>query len=152
MRRAAAAVAAACVLLAGCGEGSEPVESGDVHWVKTPQVFTPETLPDDRVATGRVMNEGLEPFKVDAEKLKLYDEDGNTVEGQAIFSRGYSHPLASLRRGDLPNPIPNEPYLRGTKVNIAPGKAVPLTVSWRLKDGGKPPVRVDYGTGSLPLR
>ena len=151
MIRAAAAFAAGCVLIAGCG-GEASSESGDLRWVEAPSVYSSPTLPDDRVASGRVRNEGLEPFKVGSKELKLYDEDGEAVEGTAIFARGYSHPLRSGRRGDLPESVKGEDFLRGTKVALAPGKDLPLTVAWRTGKGAKPPVRVDYGSGSLPLR
>ncbi|MBA2505879.1 MAG: hypothetical protein H0V29_08030 [Thermoleophilaceae bacterium] len=149
--RAAAALAVGCLLAAGCG-GGEAEESGDLRWVSAPSVYASESLPDEHVASGRVRNEGLEPFKAESKELRLFDEDGRRVEGTMIFSRGYSHPLRSQRRGDLPESVDGEDFLRGTQVALAPGKELPLTVAWRVRKGGKPPVRVDYGSGSLPLR
>lgn len=147
MTRALAACAAG-LALAGCGGGDDDT-AGALRWEGEPRVATPETLPDERVLTGRVANDSLEPLELESTELNLLDEHGNRVPGQAVFLSGYVLPPEPRNRGPVELPEGERRRL-GQIVRIEPGGQAPISVAWRIEDG-REPVRVDYGSGSLEL-
>jgi hypothetical protein len=143
-----AALAAVAPLACG-GDGSEG--TGALVWVKQPTLVKQETLPRDRVLVGMVRNDSLRRITLKATGVRALDGDGNALEGNATFIRGYVHPLYPPTRppaGGLPD---SELIRLGRVVRLDPGKRSHLSVAWRLKPGGKPPVRIDYGFGWLPI-
>lgn len=148
-----ALVAAASLALTACG-GSDQGEAnaaGDLVWAKKPIVFVHETLPNDRVLSGEVRNDSLRQVRIDAKDLRLLTADGEEVDGSAVFLQTYAHQLFPPTRPPKGG-IPEKELLRlGIKAKIDPGKTAPLTMSWRQRRGEDPPVRIDTGTGSLPI-
>jgi hypothetical protein len=143
-----AALAAALPL--GCG-GGDHAGAGDLVWDKRPQVYRQPTLPRDRVLVGTVRNDSLRRVRLVAEDLRAVDRDGNTLRGNATFVRGYIHPLYPPTRppeGGIPE---SELERTGRQMRLDPGKTAPVSVAWRVSPGGKPPVRIDYGSGWLPI-
>ena len=151
MRRAAAVLAAAlAAAVIGCGE-DDGGGTGDLVWVKQPQVVRQETLPRDRVMVGFIRNDSLRRITLDAKDVRAVDEDGHALKGTATFIRGYIHPLYPPTRPPSGG-LPDEERIRlGQMVRLEPGKQTHLTVAWRLAPGAKRPVRVEYGFGSLPV-
>lgn len=151
MTRARALAALACTLaalvLSACGDAAA-TGSGDLRWDEVPAVFTPETLPDDRIATGSIRNDSLREIELAARDLKVLDSDGDEVPAAAIFNEGFGRSYYDPSRGPLPEP---ERVRIGREAKLKPGDAVPLTVSWTEAAGGAPAEVVDYGGGSLPL-
>ena len=154
MRLPALVLGAAIVLGAaspiGCG-GDEDGGSGDLVWAKRPQVYRQPTLPRDRVLVGAVRNDSLRRVEVDAADVRAVDGDGNALRANATFVRGYIHPLYPPTRppeGGLPE---SELERTGRRVRLEPGKAAPLSVSWRVPPGEKAPVRIEYGVGWLSI-
>jgi hypothetical protein len=152
IRRAAAGLAAAAVLTGatGCG-GSEDQGAGELRWVGTPRVLTPPDLPRDRVLSGTVENGTLRRIEIKVKDVRLVDAAGRRVPGIATFLGAYLHGLYPPTRhppGGLP---PEEQRRIGLVARIEPGKRSPLTLAWRVKPGGSPPVRMQYGAGSLPI-
>ena len=148
IRRAAAALAA--VALAGCGGGDDEERSarGSLVWDGEPQLVRQETLPDDRILSGRVRNDGLKPVELEAADIRLLDGEGRELEGNAIFLQAYLHRLdPPTREGQLSE---EERRRTGLAARIEPEQSVPLTVAWREK-GGRRAARVDTGEGSLPV-
>ena len=151
MTRALAGCAAAVLALgaAGCGGNEEGDGTGALRWTQEPRVATPPTLPDERVLTGRVTNDSLEPLELEAADLRLVDSDGDRVPGQVAFLTGYVIPPEPRNRG--PVELPDRERRRlGQIVRIEPGKAAPVSMAWRI-EGGREPVRVEYGDASLAL-
>jgi hypothetical protein len=150
MRRAGLLIAAAA-LIATAGCGGEDKGSGELRWVSRPSLITPPDLPHDRVLTGTVENGTLRRVDIKAKDLRLVDSSGDRVGGVATFLNGYLHGLYPPTRHPVSG-LPIEEQRRiGVVARIDPGKRAPLTLAWRLKAGADPPVRVEYGAGSLPI-
>jgi hypothetical protein len=152
MARAAAAALSAAALLgvAGCG-GSGGQGAGDVHWVGSPRVLTPPDLPRDRVLSGTIENGTLRRIEIKSADVRLVDAQGRRVPGIATFLGGYLHGLYPPTRHPVGGLPPEEQRRIGLVARIEPGKRSPLVLAWRLKPGSQPPVRVQYGAGSLPI-
>ncbi|MEX2194267.1 MAG: hypothetical protein WD844_03200 [Thermoleophilaceae bacterium] len=150
MRQALAAAALLAALCgAGCGGDDDAAGGGPLDWSGAPRVATPPTLPDERVLTGRVANDSLEPVELDVADLRLLDESGERVQGQAVFLSGYVLPPEPRNRGPVELPEGERRRL-GQLVRIEPGGEAPISVAWRIA-GGREPVRLDYGDGTLAL-
>jgi hypothetical protein len=133
-----------------CG-GDDGGGTGGLVWAGKPTILRPPDLPRDRVLNGFVRNDSLRRLKLEAKNVRAVDEDGHALKGNATFIRGYVHPLFPPTRppsGGLPD---SELIRLGKVILLEPGKRSHLSVAWRLTRGGKPPVRVDYGPGSLPI-
>jgi len=141
---AALALTLTVAALAGCGGAS--AGSGDLAWKGDPRVFVPETLPEDRILQGEVVNDSLREVPLVASELTLRDAEGDEVPGSAVFLAQFGRTFYDVTRTPLP---PNERTRLGRDVRLRPGDAAPLTVSWHAEDGR--PIAVDYGTGSLPI-
>ncbi len=150
MRRARAlaalAVIQAAIALGGCGDGGGGTGSGDLRWEEEPQVVTPETLPDDRIASGVVRNDSLKEVDLTASDLRVVDSSGDDLRAAATFNEGFGRSYFSPSREPLPEA---ERERVGQIAKLAPGESVPLTVSWT--EGPAPADSVDYGGGLLPL-
>ena len=151
MRRArwVPVVALAALAPLACGGGGG--DTGDLVWDGEPSIVRQETLPRDRVLNGFVRNDSLRRITIEAKDVRAVDEDGNALRGQATFIRAYIHPLYPPTRPP-PGGLPDSERIRlGQLVRLEPGKKTHLSVAWRLAPGDKPPVRVDYGFGSLSI-
>ncbi len=127
----------------GGGDGSGPL-----RWSGDGEVFTHPTLPGDRVLTGTLRNDGVQPLRVDLADVRVLDSDGDAVESRPVFLRAFGKSLWAGGRG--PEQARDSELQRTGRIALlAPGEEVPLTVAWRAKDGDV--VRVDYGRGSLSL-
>jgi hypothetical protein len=145
-----AALALVTALPLACG-GGEDTGVGDLVWARKPEVFRQPTLPRDRVLIGTVRNDSLRQMKLSASEVRAVDGDGNALRGNATFVRGYIHPLYPPTRppqGGLPE---SELERTGRQVRLQPGKTAPLSVAWRVPRDQKAAVRIDYGSGSLPI-
>jgi hypothetical protein len=139
------------LLVTGCGR-DEGASSGGatVAWADKPLVVRQPELPDDTIVSGRLRNESGRELSLDASDVRLLDEDGKAVRSTARFALAVSHSLYPPGDGPSENPRPLRERL-GEVATVAPGKSVPLVVSWRVGSGEKPPVRVDLGEASLTL-
>ena len=112
--------------------------------------MVPETLPRDRILSGKVRNESLRPLQLSAGELRLLDRSGKRVQASVVFLRTYVHGLYPPSR--RPKRLPESELRRtGQKAVIQPGKTAPLTVSWHQRAGGDPAARLDFGTGALGI-
>jgi hypothetical protein len=144
-------VALAAVAPLACGGDDDGGGTGDLVWVGEPRIVRQQTLPRDRVLVGFVRNDSLRRITIEAKDVHAVDEDGKALRGQATFIRSYVHPLYPPTRPP-PGGLPDSERLRlGQIARLEPGKKTHLSVAWRLRPGGKPPVRVEYGFGSLPI-
>jgi len=139
---------AAAGLLAGCG-GSGHVSgtgSGPLKWAEEPVLFTPDTLPGDRILTGYLRNESVRRVRVDLPEVRVLARDGDVLAASPVFLNTFGKPLWSPGRG--PDVMPETELLRTGRIAfLKPGEQVPFTVSWHAKEGT--PAVVDYGAGSL---
>jgi len=150
IRRAAVlALAGALVGVAGCG--GDDKGTGELRWVGTPRVLRSADLPRDRVLRGTVENGTLRRIEIKAKDVRLVDAGGKRVDGVATFLNGYLHGLYPPTREPASGLPPIEQRRIGIVARIDPGKRAPLVLAWRLKSGARPPARVVYGAGSLPI-
>jgi hypothetical protein len=140
----------ALTLLTACGGGGNE-GTGDLSWSQQPEVARHPTLPDDRVLRGSLRNDSLRRIRLSDRDLRLLDEDGRRVRAAVRYAAGFVrgiYPPARSPQGGVPEA---ERLRTGQLARIDPGKTVPVTISWRVPAGAKPPVRVEYRGGSLPI-
>jgi hypothetical protein len=148
--RLAAGAMALALAVGGCGSDGD--SAGELRWNGQPSVMQHPTLRTDHILTGAVRNDGLRVVRLAARDVRLLDAEGHRVNATAVFLRGgYLHSLYPPTR--LPaGGVPEREQLRiGRLLKLEPGKTAPLTLSWRVAPGENPPVRADYGSGSLPI-
>ncbi len=135
-------------LVLGDGEAEER-GSGPLSWAREPRVTTPERLPEDRILSGRVRNDSLRRLRIPAGEVRLVAEGGEVVESSAVFVSSYLHGLYPPTR--QPEELPDSELRRtGRLALIEPGESAPVTVAWHVVEGSRP-LRLDYGSGSLPV-
>jgi hypothetical protein len=138
----------AAAALAGCGgsEGNVGGGSGPLRWAEEPLLFTPETLPGDRILTGTLRNDSVRRVRVELPDIRVLASDGDPVEATPVFLNTFGKTLWSPGRG--PEQMPETELARTGRIAfLRPGEEVPFTVAWRAADGE--PAVVDYGEGSL---
>jgi hypothetical protein len=139
----------AAALLAGCGSsGGDATQEGPLSWAAAPLLFTPDTLPGDRILTGKLRNVSGELVRVDLPEVRMLAADGGRVAANPVFLQTFGKTLWSPGRG--PTQMPESELKRtGRIAYLKPGEEVPLTVAWHAADGT--PAVVDYGAGSLKV-
>ena len=148
--RAAAAVAGAALVLAGCGGGEGTQRSTGLQWKKDPLVFRATHLPSDRVLMGTVENRSPRSLHIVAANIRVRDAGGAALRSYAEFVNDYAHGLYGAYQRPRPLP-PNELSRLGLVVTLPPGSVIPLTVAYRVTTNTRAPLRVDYGVGSLTV-
>ena len=156
MIRARALVLALAVVAvtaaAGCGGGGDGREqAGSLEWQKEPLLVKPDTLPNDRILSGVIRNDGRDRADLVARELRLVDKDGDRVPGSAAFLQGFAHALYPPTREPEGREPQWEQLRLGRIARILPGKTAPLTISWRQPPGSDPPVRIEWSNGALPI-
>lgn len=141
-------VAITALVMSDGGAGDQG--AGDLAWARSPRVFTPESLPQDRVLSATLRNDSLRRIRLTVDDLRMEDANGQTVESTAVFLDSFVHGLYPPTR--QPAQVSESELRRtGRLAVIAPGDSVPLTVAWRREGGVDAPVRLDYGRGYLPV-
>ena len=111
-------------------------------------ILVPE-LPRDRILTGKVRNASLRAVDLESDRVQIRDATGHNLKATARFAQSFSHGL-----------YPWSMHVKGSKferrrigeiATIKPGQAVPLTLSWRVPEGGSQPVEVRFDGGTLTL-
>jgi len=155
-RRLLLIVALGSLAGAGCsgGEPTPPVATKpgarDLSWTGTPRIVRPPRLPNDRILAGTVRNDSIRAVGLSQSDLRVVDARGRRVNASAVFLRTFVHGL--YPPGREPRRLPESELRRtGRKAVIASRGTAPLTVSWRQRPGARPPVRIEYGAGSLPV-
>lgn len=144
----AAVVVAGVVLLAG-GAGAGGQAQGALAWQGQTTVFTPEGLPTDRILTGRITNVALRDVELDVADVRIVDRRGEELESTARFAAAFGHGLTSPAREGEPGAGERERL--GQTVTLRPGQTAPLTLSWRVPEGGSGAQRVELGAVELTL-
>ena len=150
VRLAAAAALIAAVAVAGVLvlTGSSE-DGGRLAWAGEPDLLRsgPDT---DRILYGQVETASVRTFDLDVKDARVLDADGKELKSSVIFLAAFAHGLfpASQRPEVIGEP---ERRRLGEIAALKPGRAMPLTVSWRVPKGAKPPVRVEFGSVTLPL-
>ena len=139
-----AALALAAVLLLTSGAGGE--DAGKLAWKGEVQVFQ-SGIPTDRILYTQLENASLRDIALDTKTFRLLDEDGTEVRSSVVF-------LAAFAHGIFPYDSELSDFEKrrlGKIATLKPGQAVPITLSWRVPEGGKPPVRADFGTAEIEV-
>jgi hypothetical protein len=150
MRRPlAVATLLAAVALTGCGGSGGHVSgsgAGPLKWAEEPLLFTPDTLPGDRILTGYLRNQSVRRVRVNLPDVRVLARNGDVVAASPVFLNTFGKSLWSPGRG--PDVMPDSELVRTGRIAfLRPGEQIPFTVAWHAKDGV--PVVVDYGAGSL---
>ena len=110
----------------------------------------PPTLKQDRILRAEVRNDSDQGVRVDATKIRVYDDRGRPLKASATFAEGYLHSLYPPTRG--PATLPDSELERlGKLAVIDPGENATLTVSWREPAGRRTAATIDYGQGTLAI-
>ncbi|MGH2980202.1 MAG: hypothetical protein ACRDLQ_11300 [Solirubrobacterales bacterium] len=143
------ALAAVLPVGIGCGGDSGPARE-QLEWLDTPTVIVPPALATDRILRGDVRNESDDALRLEASKVRVYDDRGRRLKASATFAAAYLHSLYPPTRG--PATLPDSELERLGKITrIEPGEAAQITVSWREPGGRATAARIDYGSGSLRI-
>jgi hypothetical protein len=153
------AVAATLLLLAGVGalvlvgdrSGSTQAATGDaqLRWKAKPSLIMVPELPRDRILTGSVRNASLRAVDLAIERVRILDAAGHRLHATALFSQHFSHGLYPWSWRVKGSKFERDRI--GRSATVKPGQDVPLTLSWRVPDGGSEPVEVRFDGGSLSL-
>jgi hypothetical protein len=140
---------AAAVPVAGCSGDSGP-ERDRLAWLDTPTVVVPPVLKSDRILRGDVRNDSGDDLRLEASKVRVYDNRGRRLKASATFAAAYLHSLYPPTRG--PATLPDSVLERlGRIATIEAGETAQITVSWREPGGRATAARIDYGSGSLRI-
>ena len=137
-----AALALGAVLLFAGGAGGSDAET--LAWKGKVQVFD-TGIPTDKVLYTQLENVSLRDVDLDTKNVTLYDEDGDEVRSATVF-------LAAFAHGIFPYGTPLSDFEKrrlGKIATLKPGQAVPITMSWSVPEGGKPPVKADFGSAEI---
>jgi hypothetical protein len=139
-----AALAVAAVLLLTQGAGGS--DAGKLAWKGKVQVFQ-SGVPTDRILYTQLENVSLRDVDLDTQNVELFDEDGKKVRSATIF-------LAAFAHGIFPYDTDVSDFEKrrlGKIATLKPGQAVPVTMSWSVPKGAKPPVRADFGAADIAV-
>lgn len=151
MRRpAVASVAALALATVAGGSGADEEGPAKAAWDGTPIVAPHPELPRDRIATGRIRNEGGSELRLSAGQARVLDARGRPVKATVRFAAGTTHALYPPREAPKENPRAQQERL-GDAATLAAGETAPLTIAWHAAKGAAAPVRVDLGPVDVPL-
>ncbi len=141
----------ALLLLGDRDGGTTKAATDDARlvWKDKPSLIMVPSLPQDRILTGRLRNASLRAVDLDTERVRILDAKGAQLKATALFSQSFSHGLYPWSMN-----VKGSKFERrriGEIATIKPGQAVPLTLSWRVPEGGSQPVEVRFDGGTLTL-
>lgn len=142
---AAGAVIALTLVLAG-GAGGD--EGAAVAW-KDVKVYDSE-IKTDNVLAGRLENRSLREIDLDVDDVRVLDAEGEAVRSSVIFLQAFAHGLYAWSQ--QPKELGDFERRRiGQIVTIKPRQSAPITLSWRVPNGGAQPASVDLGPVEIDL-
>ena len=139
---AALAVGAVLVLAGGAG-GSD---QGELAWKGEVRVYD-SGIPTDKILYTQLQNVSPRDLPLETKDVRLFDEDGEQLKSSTVF-------LAAFAHGIFPYDAAESEFEQrrlGKIATLRPGQAVPITMSWRVPPGGKPPVRADFGPAEIAV-
>ena len=131
------------------GARQAATDDAQLQWKAKPSLILVPSMPRDRILSGNVRNASLRPVDLETDRVQILDAAGHRLKATALFAHHFSHGL-----------YPWSMHVKGSKferrrigesATIKPGQAVPLTLSWRVPEGGSQPVEVRFDGGSLDL-
>ena len=140
----AAALAVAGVLLLAGGAGGS--DQGELAWKGDVRVYD-SGIPTDKILYTELENVSSRDLPLDTKDVRLFDEDGEQLQSSTVF-------LAAFAHGIFPYDAAQSEFEQrrlGKIATLRPGQAVPITMSWRVPPGGKPPVRADFGPAEIAV-
>jgi hypothetical protein len=150
VKRTAVASLAALALAAVAGCGSNDADAPRAAWDGAPAVAPHPEIPTDRIATGRIKNEGDKELRLSVDQANALDAHGAPVRATIRFAAGVTHSLYPPRDAPLENPRRQQERL-GDAATIEPGATTPLTIAWHAGTADRVPVKVDLGPVNVPL-
>jgi hypothetical protein len=150
VKRAAVASLAALALAAAAGACGNADDAPRASWDGAAAVAPHPEIPTDRIATGRIRNDGGDELRLSVNQARALDVHGMPVRATIRFAAGVTHSLYPPR--DAPRENPREQQERlGDAATIEPGESAPLTIAWHAGTADRVPVRVDLGPVDVPL-
>ena len=140
------------LLLLGDRDGGTTKAATDtarLQWKEKPELILVPELPRDRILTGQLRNASLRAVDLDSERVRILDAKGHALRATALFARSFSHGLYPWSMNVKGSKF--ERRRTGRIATIKPDQAVPLTLSWRVPQGGSEPVEVRFDGGTLSL-
>ena len=145
-----AAVVAVGAVLAFDG-GSAGADAGRLGWNGQPFVFEARGLPGDFVLSGQLRVAGREPVELDVTKVRVLDAEGDELKSSVRFIAAFAHGLYPPDERDESQIGDGEKRRLGEIATLGGDRALPITLSWRVPEGGSPAARVDFGPAALAL-
>ena len=143
---AAAVVIASVVAVAG-GSGGEGGE-GSLAWQGKVQVIDSD-VKTDRILYTKIENTSLEDVDLVAKEVRALDANGREVQSSTSFLAAFAHGIYPwAQRGEMGE---FERRRLGQIATIKPGETAPVTLAWRVPEGGEQPVKVDFGPAEIAL-
>ena len=141
----AAAVLAAVLVFAGGADG----DASTLAWGDDVQLIAAERS-TDHILYGKVDNTSLRDVELDVTQVEVRDAEGREVRSALRFAAAFAHGLYPWSQA--PKPLGDFERRRlGQIVKIKAGGSAPITLSWRVPEGGAPAERVDFGAYDLAL-
>jgi hypothetical protein len=131
------------------GATQAATDTARLQWKEKPSLILVPELPRDRILTGHLRNASLRAVDLDSKRVQILDARGQRLRATALFAQGFSHGLYPWSMN-----VEGSKFERrrlGKIATIKPGDAVPLTLSWRVPEGGSEPVEVRFDGGTLSL-
>jgi hypothetical protein len=131
------------------GATQAATDTARLQWKEKPSLILVPELPRDRILTGHLRNASLRAVDLDSKRVQILDARGHRLRATALFAQGFSHGLYPWSMN-----VEGSKFERrrlGKIATIKPGDAVPLTLSWRVPEGGSEPVEVRFDGGTLSL-
>lgn len=149
------AVVVVPLLLLRAGDGEESsagLVRAQLAFAGAPKVLRVPELPRDRILTARLTNTSLRPADLDVDQVKVVDAEGREVRSSVRFLSAFAHGLFSAERVNLyGKPGRTERRRLGEIATLEPRQTIPITLSWRIPEGGGEPVAVDFGGSRVAL-
>jgi len=149
-RTAAASIAALALAAVAGGCGDDARDTARASWDGEPAVAPHPEIRTDRIATGRVRNDGGSELRLSVAQAKVVDAHGTPIRATVRFAAGVTHSLYPPRDAPHENPRQQQERL-GDAATIEPGESAPLTVAWHAGTADRVPVKVDLGPVDVPI-
>ena len=131
------------------GTTQAATDTAQLQWKEKPSLILVPELPRDRILTGQLRNASLRAVDLDTERVQILDAAGHACAPPRCSPSSFSHGLYPWSMNVKGSKF--ERRRTGKIATIKPGQAVPLTLSWRVPQGGSEPVEVRFDGGTLAL-
>ena len=120
-----------------------------MKWAEEPPLFTPDTLPGDRILTGFLRNDSVRRVRVDLPDVRVLARNGDRVAAAPVFLNTFGKSLWSP--GRAPTQMPDSELLRTGRIAfLRPGERSRSRWPGTPTDGDASSGRLRGGVASGP--